>query len=476
MSELRKNNDKNLSEELEEIKLQNQALKIIFEDIAECIVMVDSCGYIMMMNEPYANFLGMKPEEAIGKHVADVIDNTRLPVAVKTGQAEIGEIQKIQGHYAVTSRIPILKNNEIVGAIGKVIFKDISEVKALYEKLKITKMELNKYKERLRRMKDHCFTLDNIIGKNIKMQELKNTVAKVANTNSTVLITGESGTGKEIFANAIHQLSDRRDNSFVKINCAAIPENILESELFGYEEGAFTGSRKGGKKGKFEVADRGTIFLDEIGDMSFHMQSKILRVLQEQEIERIGGNAVKKIDVRIIAATNQNLQKKIKKGEFREDLFYRLNVVPIKLPPLRERVDDIPLLCDFFIKKYNDKFGIYIEKIEEEAMYYLTKYSWPGNIRQIENVIERAYNFVDGRVIQVKHLPEEILYNSKNKISSSGSLNKILDTIEKRIIIQTLKTYNGNKTKTANVLGISRASLYQKIKKHNIICDMFESL
>jgi transcriptional regulator with PAS, ATPase and Fis domain len=281
-----------------------------------------------------------------------------------------------------------------------------------------------------------------------------------------VLITGESGTGKEVFANVIHEMSNRRDNNFIKINCAAIPENILESELFGYEDGAFTGARRGGKIGKFELADQGTIFLDEIGDMSFDMQAKLLRVLQEKEIERVGGNTVKKINVRIIAATNQNLQEKIKRGEFREDLYYRLNVIALELPPLRERVEDIPLLCEYFLKKYNDKFGIYIEKIDDEAMDCLKKYSWPGNIRELENAIERAYNLIDGNVIKLKHLPEKIVSN--NRPLCVGSLNKTLNEIEKQRIIDALKASGGNKSKAAKMLGINRAGLYQKLKKHGI--------
>lgn len=459
--------NKKLTEEIEDLIIQNQALRTIFEDAFECIVMVDSNGYVSMMNETYASFLGIKPEEAIGKHVTNVIENTRLHVVIKTGEPEIGQIQRIKGNDSVTMRIPIIKDGKIAGAIGKVIYKDVKEVEVLYKKLEAAKVELNFYKERLRKMQGGYFALDNIIGNNIKIRELKSTLMRVANSDSTVLITGESGTGKEVCANAIHEMSDRRDNNFVKINCAAIPENILESELFGYEDGAFTGARRGGKIGKFELADRGTIFLDEIGDMSFDMQSKILRVLQEKEVERVGGNSPKKINVRIIAATNQNLLEKMKKGQFREDLFYRLNVIALELPPLRERADDVPLLCDFFLKKYNDKFGIYIEKIEEEAMHYLIRYAWPGNIRELENVIERAYNFVGGNVIQIKHLPEKII--NSNRFCLSGDLNNMLNVFERQTILQVLKSYNGNKSRAAKALGINRASLYQKLKKYGIM-------
>ncbi len=466
MEKLYNDNCAKFIEEMEVLKIQNQALKVIFEDTYECIVMVDSNGYITMMNETYANFLGIKIEEAIGKHVKDIIENTRLHIVIETGKAEIGQIQGIRGYNAVTARFPIIKNGNIIGAIGKIKYKDINEVKMLFEKLETTIMELNFYKDRLRKVQGSCCTLDNIVGNSSKILELKKMVIKVANSDSTVLITGESGTGKEVFANAIHEASTRKNKNFVKINCAAIPENILESELFGYEDGAFTGAKQGGKIGKFELANQGTIFLDEIGDMGFNMQAKILRVLQEKEIERIGGNTTKKIDVRIIAATNQNLLEKMRKGEFRHDLFYRLNVINFELPALKERPEDIPFLCGFFLKKYNDKFGIYIEKIEEEAMIYLQKYDWPGNIRELENVIERAYNFARGNIIKINHLPQRIL--KKDKLFSYGSLNKILNDLEKQTIFNTLESLGGNKSKTAEVLGINRASLYQKLKKHEI--------
>lgn len=379
----------------------------------------------------------------------------------------MAQIQKIRGNNCVTIRIPVEKNNKIVGAIGKVIYKDIKEVESVCKNLEAAKRELDLYKERFKKVKGNYYAIDNIIGSSPKIMELKDIVAKVANSDSTVLITGESGTGKEIFANAIHETSDRRDNNYIKVNCAAIPPNILESELFGYEEGAFTGAKTGGKIGKFELANHGTLFLDEIGDMSIDMQAKILRVLQEKKVERVGGNTTKEIDVRIIAATNQDLVDKIENGQFREDLYYRLNVIPLHLPPLCQRQDDIPELCDFFIQKYNDKFGIYIESIEDEAMSYLKNYTWPGNVRELENVIERIYNFIDTNRIKKEHLPENILKN--NLIEPVGNLKRMLDEYEKQIIVQALKTHSNNKSKTAKILGISRATLYHKLDKYGIV-------
>lgn len=451
------------------MKLENvlaeHALRIFFDDASESLVIIDSNGYIVMMNKPYADFLGIRQEEAIGKPVVNIIDNTRLHIVVNRGESEYGQVQWIRGHKAITSRIPIFNDGQIIGAIGKVNFKDSSELDKLYKKVEEQNKELSNYKERFRKIKGNYFALDNIIGNNQKIMELKDIVKRVSHSDSTVLITGQSGTGKEVFATAIHETSNRKDNNFVKINCAAIPEHILESELFGYDEGAFTGSKKGGKIGKFELASHGTIFLDEIGDMSIDMQSKILRVLQDKVVERVGGNDPKKVDVRIIAATNQNLIEKIEKGKFREDLYYRLNVVHIKLPLLRDRKDDISILCNFFIKKFNDKFGIYIEKISDEAMSRMLDYNWPGNIRELENVIERAYNFVEGDEITLENLPDNIL---NYMYASKGKLNNKMNNFEKEMIVKTLKECNGNKSRTARILGVNRPNLYQKLKKYNI--------
>lgn len=445
--------------------LAEHALRIFFDDASESLVIIDSNGYIVMMNKPYADFLGIRQEEAIGKQVVNIIDNTRLHIVVNKGESEYGQVQWIRGHKAITSRIPIFNDGQIIGAIGKVNFKDSSELDKLYKKVEEQNKELSNYKERFRKIKGNYFALDNIIGNNQKIMELKDIVKRVSHSDSTVLITGQSGTGKEVFATAIHETSNRKDNNFVKINCAAIPEHILESELFGYDEGAFTGSKKGGKIGKFELASHGTIFLDEIGDMSIDMQSKILRVLQDKVVERVGGNDPKKVDVRIIAATNQNLIEKIEKGKFREDLYYRLNVVHIKLPLLRDRKDDISILCNFFIKKFNDKFGIYIEKISDEAMSRMLDYNWPGNIRELENVIERAYNFVEGDEITLENLPDNIL---NYMYASKGKLNNKMNNFEKEMIVKTLKECNGNKSRTARILGVNRPNLYQKLKKYNI--------
>lgn len=441
------------------------ALRYYFNNTSECLVLVDKRGYIVNINTAYINFLGIEPKEAIGKPVQDVIDNTRLHIVVKTGVPELDQIQIIKGNESVTTRLPLVHANEIVGALGIVSFKNRNEINILHAKINNAIQERNAYKERLVKALGYHDPLDNIIGESQDILELKNTIMRISGSDSTVLITGETGTGKEVFANAIQETSMRKGKKFLKINCAAIPENILESELFGYEDGAFTGAKKGGKIGTFEMADGGTIFLDEIGDMGVAMQAKILRVLQEQVVERVGGYSPKKIDIRVIAATNHDLIDKIKKGSFRKDLYFRLNVVSLKIPPLRDRPDDIIPLCEHFIKLFNRKFGIYIETIDDAAIECLKNYRWPGNVRELENVIENAYNFVDSKHIGVKQLSETI---AKQKVRRKAGLSKMMEEYEKDIIKSALEECLGNKSKAAKMLEINRTNLYHKLEKYNL--------
>ncbi|MCX8111059.1 MAG: sigma-54 dependent transcriptional regulator [Syntrophorhabdaceae bacterium] len=298
-----------------------------------------------------------------------------------------------------------------------------------------------------------------------KMQEVASLIIRLAKTDSTCLITGESGTGKEVVANLIHMLSARKDQPLVKVNCSAIPENLLESELFGYEKGAFTGAIQR-KIGKFEIADKGTIFLDEIGDMPLILQSKLLRVIQEREIERLGGLHPIKIDVRIIAATNRNLEEEVKRGSFREDLYYRLNVVKIELPPLRDRKNDIPILIDFFLKKYNDRHKKGIKGITKEARDIMIKYEFPGNVRELENIIERAVVLTRGEYITTDDLSISPVKSGHVK---DGTIKDVVGSIEKNLIIEALIKNNWVQTKAAASLGMSERMLRYKINKYGIV-------
>lgn len=314
------------------------------------------------------------------------------------------------------------------------------------------------------------YNFENIIGKNKKMQELFDLIRDIATTNSTVLIRGESGTGKELIANATHFNSERIDKPFVKVNCAVLAENLLESELFGHMKGSFTGAIRD-KVGRFEMAHGGTIFLDEIGDISPNMQLKLLRVLAEGEFERVGGNETKKVDVRVIAATNRNLEEAMKNGHFRQDLYFRLNVIPIDVPPLRERKDDIPLLVTHFLDKFNADFKKNIDAVDDEAMKYLQSYEWFGNIRELENLMERAIVLNKTGVLTVKDFPiflSQTETEEEINIDADSDLAEIVDNFEKKIILKALRDNHFNKLRTAEKLGIHRSTFMSKLKKYGI--------
>ncbi len=317
-----------------------------------------------------------------------------------------------------------------------------------------------------------------IVGKNEKMLHLFNIVKKVAPTDSTVLITGESGTGKELFAKAIHKMSGRSKGKLVPVNCSAIPRELLETELFGYEKGAFTGAVQR-KMGRFELANHGTIFLDEIGDMDPYLQAKVLRAIQEKVIERLGGTQPIKVDVRVIAATNRDLEKEVEEGRFRKDLFFRLNVIPLKIPPLRERKDDIPLLFETFVEKFNRKSGGNIKGISDNAMKLMMSYSWPVNVRELENLIERVVILKRDGILDVEDLPEGIRSfgedTSKDVTHIEGeNFFEKVRAFERKLIIDALKKSLGVKSKAAKLLGIKRTTLIEKMKRLGIEADIIK--
>ncbi|NRT76398.1 sigma 54-interacting transcriptional regulator [Clostridium beijerinckii] len=444
------------------------ALLTVMDAFNEWFVVINEKGIITSISDDYKEFLGC--DNPIGKKVEDIIENTKMGKVLKTGIADIGGIQEIKGNKMIAMRVPIKKDGKVISAVGKVVFKDISDFHALSKKLLDLEKEVEFYKSKIAENKTAKYSVENIIGHSNKIRKVKDLIGKVANTNSNVLINGESGTGKEMIAHSIHNSSKRYLAPFIKINCASIPAELLESELFGYEEGAFTGAKKGGKKGKFELANGGSIFLDEIGDMNINMQAKILRVIQEREIESIGGSGVKSVDVRIITATNKNLEELVKKGEFREDLYYRLNVVKIVSPPLRERKEDIPALANALRIKIAKRLDVYVEGISKDAIECLGNYDWPGNIRELENVIERAINLLDSNImIKTEHLSKRFTSAKYKRYSDKNEyLKTIVEEVEKEVILECLNRNNWNKNKTAQILGISRAGLYKKIEEFNL--------
>ena len=433
----------------------------------ELIVVVNQNGYIENMSQAYGDFLGIQVQNAVGRHVTEVIENTRMDIVVKTGVPETGETQDIHGEKMIATRIPIRKNGMVIGAYGRVLVRNTRELHMLHDKLSSIEMELNMYKRTFEKINTAKYTVDDIIGDCSIMQDLKDSVRKVAKTNSNVLIMGESGTGKELFAHSIHAGSMRRKAPFVCVNCGSIPEQLIESELFGYEEGAFTGARKGGKIGLFPAAHGGTIFLDEIGELPLPMQVRLLRVLQDREIQRVGSNVREKVNVRVVAATNRNLYQMVKKGEFRSDLYYRLNVVTLHLPLLRERKEDLPLLIQMILSKISKKESLGAIEISREAMDHLLRYDWPGNVRELENVLERAINFMDaGEKIKAKNLPEQITGSMVSQ--TVMPLKELMENTEKDAIKDALLRCRNCKAKAANELGISRTTLYEKMMKYEI--------
>ena len=431
-------------------------------------VIVDKDGFITTMNQTYLDTLGLKKEDVVGKYILDITPTSGLQEVLDTGKIVQAEIWPIKGRDTVVTRLPVYKDGKIIGAIGKSLFLDMSGAKIFARKLQETEKELNLYKEEVRLSYQAKWELQDLIGVDKEFSATKTLAYQLSRTTSTILITGESGTGKELFAHAIHNAGNRYLAPFVRINCAALPENLLESELFGYEEGAFTGAKKGGKPGKFELAHSGTIFLDEIGDMPLTMQTKLLTVLQEKIVERVGGTRPIMISVRVIAATNRDLEKMVMEGQFRQDLYYRLNVVRLNIPPLRSRRSDIPVLVSELMNRINEELQTNVTKISCKAIELLQNYTWPGNVRELENMLERAINLADMNhesSLTISHFPSLV---EKTCLSEKETLPQAVESLEKQIIIKTLKKVNGNKTQAAKLLGIHSSALYRKLSKYDL--------
>lgn len=455
--------------------------KYIFQEILKMtddgFIVVDKLGNVTDINEQYCDFLGRKKEDVVGSSILKIISNSKMIDIVSKKYREEGAIHKfLEGEAKESSNDILLVNRscvfdehgDTIAGVAQVKFK----LQTLDSAQKLMKeySELQYYKEEYKKVESNRHSFDIMIGKNKNFIKIKKSAMKFAKTDFPILLTGETGTGKEVFAQSIHKNSNRREKTMISINCAAIPKDLIESELFGYEEGSFTGAKKGGKLGKFELANEGTIFLDEIGDMPYDMQSKLLRVLQENEIEKLGGTKTTKIDVRVIAATRQNLQEMIKQGTFREDLYYRLNVVNIEVSPLRERRDDVVLFANYFLDKLNCKYKSVIT-ISDEALNCLNNYNWPGNIRELENVIKSAFASCEDMTIQLNDLPSKMISCNVdiNENYSNKKLKNLVNNYEALLIKDALKKNNRNVQDTAEELGIHRSLLYKKMEKYEIL-------
>lgn len=442
----------------------------ILKMTSDGFIITDTEGNVREINKQYADFFGKSRSEIIGKSILNIIPNSKMIDIVKHKFSEEDAVHKYidgeaKGNSVIVSRSYVEdEDGNVVAGVAQVKFK--VQTWAVAKKLMNEYEELEYYREEFQNQN----RVDNIIGSDTKFREIVKECLKVAKTDIPVLLTGETGTGKEVMAKALHTNSLRYDKPFVSINCAAIPFELLESELFGYMDGAFTGAKRGGKKGKFQLANGGTIFLDEIGDMPSSMQAKLLRVLQEKEIEPLGSEKSIPLDVRVVAATRQDLEAKMKDGSFREDLYYRLSVFNIHIPPLRERGGDSLELAEFFLDELNHKYKTY-KTFSKAVKAYFLKYQWPGNVREVNNVVQSAYAISTENIIDINDIPARMLQQEKPAINldkNKKSLGQMVDDYEKEVILELLKKHKGNCLEAAKEAGIHKSNFYRKLQKYGI--------
>lgn len=443
----------------------------------EAMTVVDAQGLVRYISPVHEKFFGLSRGAAIGKPVSEVIENTRLDVVLRTGKSEVGQTQEMRGTTRVVNRTPIFgQKKQVLGAIGQVMFESPDALQKMSSEISRLRQEIGFYRRELSSLQRQSRSLDSIIGTSDAITQLKQQILKVAHLDVSVLLLGESGVGKDLVAHAIHILSPRASNPVVVINAAALPASLVESELFGYEAGAFTGADRKGRRGKFEQADQGTLFLDEIGDMPIEIQVKLLRTLQDGTFQRVGSDNLLRSDFRLISATHRDFNAMLADGSFRLDLFYRISAVTIRIPALRERQDDIPLLADTFLKNFAERHGEPVKSLEPEAITYLQSLSWPGNVRQLQHAIERAAIFSHTNRLSIDDFVAENAGSAdrdmdapiRNKpkdprFTDSQSMQAAREHVENNLITETLLQLGGNKKRTAETLGISRSYLYKRL-------------
>ena len=439
---------------------QDHFFNVILDSVADGVFTINEKGKITFFNRAAEEITGFTKEEALGHNCFDIFranicqTNCALKETIKTGREIINLPINIINNEG--KELPISVSTAVLrDAKGKIIggvetFRDLSAIEELKKELR------------------QRYSFQDIVSKNHTIQDIFQILPDIAESDSTVLIQGPSGSGKELFAKAIHTLSLRKDKAFVKVNCGALPDNLLESELFGYVKGAFTDAKRD-KPGRFALANGGTIFLDEIGDMSPSLQVKLLRVLQDREYESLGGTRTTKVDVRVVDATNKDLTTLVQTGKFRDDLYYRLNVMKIDLPPLVRRREDISLLAERFVEKFNLKTGKNLSGVSHEVMSFFMRYDFPGNVRELENIIEHAFVMCKGDVIELRHLPSELIERSKETLLEEKEVDRPLQRAEAESIRKVLERNRGNRLRTARELGIDRTTLWRKIKRYGIV-------
>lgn len=452
-------------QEFLKIKRVQGELSTILNSVQEAVEVANTDGLIKYVNPAFVRITGISADQRIGKNVFEVSPEGALAMVLRTGKSVFGHRTRVGGSNAevISNASPIVVDDKLEGAV--VVFQHFTDVMKLMDELRKSTTIIENLSDKFGQVTTCKYSFADILGENPELKKCIQIVEMAAQSNTTVLILGESGTGKELFAHSLHHASSRRDKPFIKVNCAAIPENLLESEFFGYAKGAFTGATKS-KIGKFELANGGTIFLDEIGDMNLMLQGKLLRVLQEMEFERLGGNQTIRVDVRVVAATNRNLREMIRNGRFREDLYYRLNVVEVTIPPLRIRKEDLPVLVNHLIVKLNRKLGKKVQGLSSDAEEILYSYDWPGNVRELENVVERVMVTVDNGILTKKNFLQHV--SQFNTLPERDVELLPIDQMEQVLIKKALSKYGNTvegKRRAARALNISLATLYNKLKK-----------
>lgn len=445
------------------IKITGHA-KLIFDSLYDGILIVDKEGVVRYINPAYTRITKVEEKNIIGRYLSEVRPGSRLTDVVKDEKMELGAHRKMGDVEYLVNMVPIYEDGKVIGGIS--LLNELIDIYKLTEKLNLSKIIIQNLKEHVKTLGNGKYSFDDIITVDEKSIEVKEFAKRIALADSNVLITGESGTGKELYASAIHNFSVRKDFPFIPVNCASFEKNLIESELFGYEEGSFTGAKKNGKTGLFQLAQGGTLFLDEIGELEYGLQGKLLRVLQEKSIRKIGGSKEIPIDVRLICATNKNLEQMIEENTFRRDLYYRIAIMPMSIPPLREKKNDIKAIAEKFLSDLSMKYRKEV-RLNGNALKVLKEYDWPGNIRELKNIIEFTFSMAEGNEIKAEHLP----INMKNNINENENILPLCEIVreaEQNYLKKVIEIYGDSvegKKKAAKALNISLATLYNKLER-----------
>ena len=449
----------------------------VLDALPSGILFCDTDYIVRRVNACYAALLGGKVSSILGRPLTELNPATRAPIVIKNGKPELGDLCTLplfgDNYKFVVNRVPVRDNQgDVIGMVSHILFTDPNELKELHDKIDLLQKKKRIYNKS---NNSSCtrYNVDSIVGESRKIVEIKRQIKIYAADSHPVLIRGNTGTGKELVAQALHSGSTYASGKFVSINCAAVPTELFEAELFGYAPGAFSGAHKSGKMGLLELANGGTLFLDEIGDLDPSCQVKLLRVLQDQTFEVLGDSRPRKVDIRVVSATNRNLREMVAERTFREDLFYRINLITVHLPALRERKDDIPLLARYFADKQSEMNGLPAVRFSSEALNFLQKLPYPGNIRELKNLVERTMLVSGKAVLEASDFESQCLHTTLSaKVEAVPSLDGLtLDELEKQTILQALKTHAGNLSHVATALGISRAALYRRLEKYDIPVD-----